>query len=128
MAEQLLDFPQSFPTWLSGIVAALCRSPWAVISPTPRALHAPRSRKLNARLEKGAPVCPANTNSDPAKAIAPSAMMRRALKLSRICFHSSSAALKRSTSTSWKMLPSGGPQCLFLPSGTGTRYFGPSGL
>jgi hypothetical protein len=52
-------------------VAALWRSPWAVISPTPRALHAPRSRRLNARLENGAPEYPANTNGDPAKAIPP---------------------------------------------------------
>jgi hypothetical protein len=62
VAEQLLDFPQIFSTWLSKIVAAECRSPWAVISPTPSALRAARSRRLNARLENGAPEYPANTN------------------------------------------------------------------
>ena len=46
---------KSFPTWLSRIVAAEWRNPCAVISPTPRALQAARSRKLNARLENGAP-------------------------------------------------------------------------
>jgi hypothetical protein len=29
-----------FSTWLRRIVAALCRSPWAVISTTPSFLHA----------------------------------------------------------------------------------------
>ena len=54
MAEQFLDFPQ-VPTWLRRIVAAEWRNPWAVISPTPRALQAARSRKLNAWFENGAP-------------------------------------------------------------------------
>jgi hypothetical protein len=34
--------------------------------PTPRARHAARSRKLNARFENGASEYPANTNCDPA--------------------------------------------------------------
>ena len=49
-------------------MAAEWRNPCAVISPTPRALQAARSRKLNARLENGAPEYPANTNCDAAKA------------------------------------------------------------
>ena len=36
-------------------MAAEWRNPCAVISPTPRALQAARSRKLNALLENGAP-------------------------------------------------------------------------
>jgi hypothetical protein len=36
-------------------------------------------RKLNARLENGAPEYPANTNCDAAKAIPPGAMIRRPL-------------------------------------------------
>ena len=52
---QFLDFPQILSMWLSKIVAALWRSPWAVICPTPSALQAARSRRLNARLENGAP-------------------------------------------------------------------------
>ena len=60
MPEELLDFPQILSTWLSRIVAALWRNPCAVISPTPSFLHATRSRKLNARLENGAPEYPAN--------------------------------------------------------------------
>src|ERR1700752_1121073 len=51
------------------MVAAECRSPWAVISPTPR--QAARRRRLNARLENGAPEYPVNTNCDPAKSIPP---------------------------------------------------------
>ena len=43
-------------------MAAEWRNPCAVISPTPRALQAARSRKLNARLQNGAPEYPANTN------------------------------------------------------------------
>ena len=39
-------------------MAAEWRNPCAVISPTPRALQAARSRKLNARLENGAPEYP----------------------------------------------------------------------
>ena len=106
LAEQLLDFAKSFPTWLSRIVAALWRSPWAVISPTPRALQAARSRKLNARFENGAPEYPANTNCEAAKAIPPGAKIRRPLKFSWTSFHSRSAALKRpGTGTSWKTLP-----------------------
>ena len=46
-------FRKAFSTWLSKMVAALWRSPWAVISPTQSALHAARSRRLNARLENG---------------------------------------------------------------------------
>ena len=46
---------RGFPTWLRRIVAAEWRNPWAVISPTPRALQAARSRKLNTRFENGAP-------------------------------------------------------------------------
>ena len=46
---------KSFPTWLRRIVAAEWRNPWAVISPTPSALQANRSRRLNARFENGAP-------------------------------------------------------------------------
>jgi hypothetical protein len=87
-------------------VAAEWRNPWAVISPTPRALQAARSRKLNARLENGAPEYPANTNCDAAKAIPPGAMIRRPLNFSWRAFHSRSAALKRpGTGTSWKTLP-----------------------
>ena len=55
VAEQFLDFPQI----LSHLVKEdRCRAvpyPWAVISPTPRALHVARSRRLNARLENGSP-------------------------------------------------------------------------
>jgi DNA-directed RNA polymerase specialized sigma24 family protein len=51
---------KSFPTWLRRIVAAEWRNPCTVISPTPRALRAARSRKLNVRLENGAPEYPAN--------------------------------------------------------------------
>src|SRR5262245_56413941 len=51
---------KSFSTWLRRIVGAECRSPWAVICPTPRALQAARSRKLNARLENGTPEYPAH--------------------------------------------------------------------
>ena len=59
--EELLDFPQI----LSHVVEqdrgrAVWRNPCAVISPTPSFLHATRSRKLNARLENGAPEYPAN--------------------------------------------------------------------
>ena len=54
MAEQFLDFPQ-VPTWLRRIVAAEWRNPWAVISPTPRALQAARSRKLNPGLRTAPP-------------------------------------------------------------------------
>ena len=87
-------------------MAAEWRNPCAVISPTPRALQAARSRKLNARLENGAPEYPANTNCDAAKAIPPGAMIRRPLIFSWRAFHSRSAALKRpGTGTSWKTLP-----------------------
>ena len=48
-------------------MAAECRSPWAVISPTPSARHAARSRKLNARLENGSPEYPAKTWSEAAR-------------------------------------------------------------
>ena len=97
---------KSFPTWLSRIVAALWRSPCAVISSTPRDLRAARSRKLNARFENGAPEYPAKINGDPAKTIPPGARMRRPLKFSWRAFHSRSAALKRpGTGTSWKTLP-----------------------
>jgi len=58
-------------------VAAEWRNPCAVISPTPRALQAARSRELNVRLENGAPEYPANTNCDAPKAIPPGAMIRR---------------------------------------------------
>jgi hypothetical protein len=44
--------------------------------PTPSALQAARSRKLNARLENGAPEYPANTNCEPAKSIPPGALLR----------------------------------------------------
>jgi hypothetical protein len=47
--EELLDFVQILSMWLSRIVAALWRSPWAVISPTPSALLAARSRRLDPR-------------------------------------------------------------------------------
>jgi hypothetical protein len=87
-------------------VAAECRSPWAVISPTPSALHAERSRRLKARFENGAPEYPANTNCDPAKAIPPGARMRRPLKPSWRAFHSRSDRPRRpGTGTSWKTLP-----------------------
>jgi hypothetical protein len=77
-----------------------------VISPTLSALNAARSRRLNARLENGAPEYPANTNSDAAKAITPGARMRRPLKLSWIAFHFLSDWLKAAvTGTSWKTLP-----------------------
>ena len=82
VAEEFLDLPKIFPTWLRRMVAALCRSPWAVISPTPRALHAARSRGLNARLENGSPENPANTNCDQGKAIPPWSIIRRPLKFS----------------------------------------------
>ena len=49
---------------------------------------------MNARLENGCPEYPANTNCDAAKAIPPGNRIRRALKLSWMSFHSSSAALK----------------------------------
>ena len=75
-------------------MAALWRNPWAVISPTPIALHAARNRRLKARLEKGAPEYPANTNCDPAKAIPPRARILLPLNLSWIAFHSSSVVLK----------------------------------
>ena len=77
-------------------MAAEWRSPWAVISPTPSARHAARSRRLNARLENGSPEYPANTNCDPAKAIPPGTRIRRPLKPSWMSFHSRSAALKAS--------------------------------
>ena len=42
-------------------MAALCRNPCAVISPTPIALHAALNRKLKALFENGSPLYPANT-------------------------------------------------------------------
>ena len=87
-------------------MAALWRRPWAVISPTPSALQAARSRKLNARLENGAPEYPENTNCHPAKTILLGAKILLPLKPSWIAFHSRSAALKAPvTGTSWKTLP-----------------------
>jgi len=59
-----------------------------VISPTPRALHVARSRRLNARLENGSPEYPANTNCEAAKLIPPGARIRRPLKPSWVPFHS----------------------------------------
>jgi hypothetical protein len=56
-------------TILLRIVAAECRNPWVVIFPTLSALQVARSRKLNARFENGSPEYPANTNSNPTKAI-----------------------------------------------------------
>ena len=95
---------KSFPTWLSRIVTAEWRNPCAVISPTPRALQAARSRKLNARLQNGSPEYPANTNWEAAKAIPPE--QTAALIFCWRAFHSRSAALKRTgTGTSWKTLP-----------------------
>jgi len=67
VAEELFDSRKSFPTWLRSIVAAVWRNLSAVISPTPMALQAARSRRLNARLENGVPEYPANRNSDSAK-------------------------------------------------------------
>ena len=71
MAEELLDFPQILSHLVKedrrrGVAQAM-----GCDLPTPSALHAARSRKLNARLENGAPEYPAKTNCDPAKAIPP---------------------------------------------------------
>ena len=103
VAEQFLDFSQI----LSHLVEEDCRC--GVARPMRGDLPYPegsRSRKLNARLENGAPEYPANTNCDAAKAIPPGAMIRRPLNFSWRTFHSRSAALKRPvTGTSWKTLP-----------------------
>jgi hypothetical protein len=90
--SSFLDFPQILSHVVEEVVAALWRKPCAVISPTPSALHAARSRRLNARLENGSPEYPANTNCDPAKAIPPGATIRRSLKGSWMPFHSLDAS------------------------------------
>ena len=80
MAEEFLDLPQILPHMVEQDRRRAMAEPMAVISPTPSALHAERSRRLKARFENGAPEYPANTNCDPAKAIPPGARMRRPLK------------------------------------------------
>jgi hypothetical protein len=55
VAEEFLDFPQILSHVVEQNRCRECRNPWAVISPTPSALQAARSRRLNARLENGAP-------------------------------------------------------------------------
>jgi hypothetical protein len=105
---QFLDFQQILSHVVEEFVAALRRNPCAVISPTLSALHAARSRRLNARLENGSPEYPANTNCDRAKAIPPGATILRSLKRSWIPFHSldASAWLRRpGTSTSERRSP-----------------------
>jgi hypothetical protein len=86
--------PQILPHVVSRIVAAECRSPWAVLSP-PSALQAARSRRLNARFENRSPEYPANTNCDAANAITPGARMQRPLNFSWRVFHSRSAQAPR---------------------------------
>jgi hypothetical protein len=86
--------PQILPHVVSRIVAAECRSPWAVLSP-PSALQAARSRRLNARFENRSPEYPANTNCDAANAITPGARMQRPLNFSWRIFHSRSAQAPR---------------------------------
>jgi hypothetical protein len=106
VAEQFLDFPQILSHLVEEDRGRGVAQPMRGDLPTPRALQAARSRKLNARLENGAPEYPANTNCDAAKAIPPGAMIRRPLNFSWRAFHSRSAALKRpGTGTSWKTLP-----------------------
>jgi hypothetical protein len=62
-------------------MAAERRNSCGVISPISSALPLARSRKLNARLENGAPEYPPNTNWEAAKAIPPGARMRAAFKI-----------------------------------------------
>jgi hypothetical protein len=82
VAEELLDFPKI----LSDVVKEDCGRgmPQPVGSNLPHPERSARRPKpqLNARLEKGAPEYPAYTNCDPANAIPPEAMIRRALNLS----------------------------------------------
>ena len=93
MAEQFLDFPQILSHLVEEDRGRGVAQPMRGDLPYPRALQAARSRKLNARLENGAPEYPANTNCDPAKFISPGARIRRPLKPSWIAFHSLSAWL-----------------------------------
>ena len=58
--EELLDFPQILSHVVEQDRGRAVAQSVAVISPTPSFLHATRSRKLNARLENGAPEYPAN--------------------------------------------------------------------
>ena len=106
VAEQFLDFPQILSHLVEEDRSRGVAQPMRGDLPYPRALQATRSRKLNARLENGAPEYPVKTNCDPAKAIPPGDMIRRPLKLSWMAFHSRSDALNRpGTGTSWKTLP-----------------------
>jgi hypothetical protein len=106
VAEELLDLAKILSHMVEQDCGRGMPQPCAVISPTPSARQAARSRRLNARLENGAPEYPANTNSDPAKTIPPEARILLPLKLSWMAFHSRSAALKAPvTGTSWKTLP-----------------------
>jgi hypothetical protein len=54
-AEKFLDFPQILSQLVEQDRGCGWRNPCAVISPTPRALQAARSRKLTARFKNGRP-------------------------------------------------------------------------
>jgi len=76
---QLL-FLKSFPTWLSRIVPALWRRPYAVITAIPSALQAARSPQIERPVgEWSARIPEKDKRGEPAKAIPPGQRMRRPL-------------------------------------------------
>jgi hypothetical protein len=68
VAEALLDLSQILSNVIQEDRRRAMTQPVRGNLPTPSALQAHWNRKLNARLENGAPEYPANTNCDPANA------------------------------------------------------------